>query len=246
MSDNDKKNENIHKGHRIKVRNKFYESGFSGMASHNILEILLFFGIPYKDTNPIAHDLINRFGSLSAVLEAKRTDLMQIKGMTENAACLLTMILPLYRKYSEDLIARKRTFNSVKETADFLRTLYIDNNNNERVYVLCFDANNNLVTFRMLNEGDIRSSSVDLRKLASIILETNAASVVISHNHPHGVSLPSSEDIVVTKDIVSLLATLKVKLNDHIIVTDTDYFSMAGSTRFAHIFLNIENPYLKD
>ena len=98
----------------------------------------------------------------------------------------------------------------------------------------------------MLNEGDIRSSSVDLRKLASIILETNAASVVISHNHPHGVSLPSSEDIVVTKDIVSLLATLKVKLNDHIIVTDTDYFSMASSTRFAHIFLNIENPYLKD
>lgn len=231
---------NIHKDHRKKVREKFYECGLQGMAAHNIIELLLFFGIPFKDTNPMAHELVNRFGSLSAVLEAKRSDLMQVKGMTENAACLISMILPLYRKYSEDLVNRKKNFKDTDELVEFLRTLYIDNNNTERVFVLCFDANNYLITFRMLNEGDINSSSFDLRKLAALVLETNCQSVVVSHNHPHGVVLPSGDDINVTKSVVSLLSTLKVKLADHIIISDSDYFSMSGTHRFCHLFLNFD------
>lgn len=247
MSESNKsEKKNIHKGHREKVRQKFYECGLQGMAEHNILEFLLFFGIPYKDTNQMAHELIEHFGSISAVLEAKRTDLMKIKGMTENAACLITMILPLYRKYSEDLISRRKTFEDTKDIVDFLRTLYIDNNNNERVYVLCFDASNHMTTYRMLNEGDIKSSSFDIRKLVSIVLETNAASITISHNHPHGVATPSCDDINATKGISSIMYTLKVKFNDHIIITDDSYFSMAKSIRFAHIFLNIDNPYIEE
>lgn len=231
---------NIHKDHRKKVREKFYECGLQGMAAHNIIELLLFFGIPFKDTNPMAHELVDRFGSLSAVLEAKRTDLMQVKGMTENAACLISLILPLYRKYSEDLINRKKNFKDTDELVEFLRTLYIDSNNNERVFVFCFDANNYLITYRMLNEGDINSSSFDLRKLAALVLETNCQSVVISHNHPHGVVLPSCDDIAVTKSAVSLLSTLKVKVTDHIIVSDKEYFAMAQTHRFCHIFYNID------
>ena len=93
---------NIHNGHRKKVKERYYANGLKGMPPHNILEMLLFFGIPYKDTNPIAHDLIDRFGSLSAVLEAKHSDLLSVKGMTENAACLITMILPLYKRYYQE------------------------------------------------------------------------------------------------------------------------------------------------
>ncbi len=237
---------NIHKDHRKKVREKFYECGLQGMAPHNILELLLFFGIPFKDTNPMAHELINRFGSLSAVFEAKRSDLMQVKGMTENAACLISLILPLYRKYSEDLINRKKNFNTTQELVEFLRTLYIDNNTNERVFVLCFDANNSLITYRMLNEGDINSSNIDLRKLAAFVLETNCQFVVVSHNHPHGLVAPSSNDIGATKTIVSLLSTLKVKLSDHIIISDKEYFSMANSKRFCHIFYNLDKPLIDE
>lgn len=234
---------NIHKDHRKKVRSRFYESGLQGMASHNILELLLFFGIPYKDTNPMAHELISRFGSLSAVFEAKRSDLMQVKGMTENAACLISLILPLYRKYYEDLLSRKNEFENIEELVDFLRTLYLDNNSNERVFLLCFDANKHLITYKMLGEGDINSSDIDLRKLASVVLETSCQSVIISHNHPHGVVAPSSGDIAVTKEFVRLLEILKVQVEDHIIVSDSDYFSMAKSPRFFHLLRNIENPF---
>lgn len=225
MSDVKKDNANIHRNHRQKVREKYYAGGFKGMAPHNILEMLLFFGIPYKDTNPIAHELIDRFGSLSAVFEASRTDLMQIKGMTENAACLITMMLPLYQTYSRELVKRRPNFKDIKELAEFLRSLYLDSNYIERVFILCFDANNTLITYRMIGEGDVSSSSFDMRKLASIVLETNAASVVLSHNHPHGISAPSYQDGEATAAIAALLNTLKVKFTDHIIVTDKDYFS---------------------
>lgn len=233
------KNNNIHRNHRQKVRERFYVNGFRGMPSHNVLEMLLFFGIPYKDTNPIAHELIDRFGSMSAVFEAKRTDLMQIKGMTENAACLITMILPLYQKYSQELIKKRHRFKNVQETAEFLRTLYLDNNNVERVYVLCFDCSDALITYRMIGEGDVSSSSFDMRKLASAVLETNAASVIISHNHPHGVASPSFQDSDATAAIARLLHTLNVNFSNHIIVTDKNHFSMADSPRFVEFFYRL-------
>ena len=240
MSDVKKEKSNVHRNHRQKVREKFYASGFKGMASHNILEMLLFFGIPYKDTNPIAHELIDRFGSLSAVFEANRTDLMQVKGMTENAACLITMMLPLYQEYSKELVKRRPKFKDLNETAGFLQTLYLDNNNIERVFLLCFDANNTLITYRMIGEGDVSSSNFDMRKIASTVLETNAASVVLSHNHPHGISAPSYQDGEATAAIASLLNTLNVKFADHIIVTDKDHFSMANSVKYVRYFYNFD------
>ncbi len=246
MAEDKKGSKNIHRNHRQKVREKFYETGFKGMSPHNVLEMLLFFGIPYKDTNPIAHELINRFGSLSAVFEASQTELQSIKGMTENAACLITMMLPLYKQYTEDLFKRNPTFNDSAEAVDFLRKLYIDKTNIESIYVLCFDGKDSLITYRVLSEGDINSSTVDYRKLASIVLETKAASVIISHNHPHGIALPSKADIDATMDMLSFLETLKVKLKDHIILADDSHFSMVNSPRFVHIFYGITNDIFDD
>lgn len=242
MAEDKKENKNIHRNHRQKVRKKFYDAGFKGMAPHNVLEMLLFFGIPYKDTNPIAHELIERFGSLSGVFEADMAELQSIKGMTENAACLITMMLPLYKQYSEDLFRRNPTFGSLGEIVDFLRRLYIDKVNNECIYVLCFDAKDSLITYRVLSEGDISSSAVDYRKLASIVLETKASSVIISHNHPHGIALPSKDDIDATKFLIPFMETLKVKVKDHIILTDDSHFSMANSPRYVHIFYGFNDP----
>ena len=241
MATEEKQKSNIHRNHRQKVRERFYANGFRGMPSHNVLEMLLFFGIPYKDTNPIAHDLIDHFGSLSAVFEAKRTDLMQIKGMTENAACLITMVLPLYQRYTTELAKRRPKFKTVQEMVNFLRSLYLDNNNVERVYVLCFDVNDSLITYRMIGEGDVTSSSFDMRKLASAVLETNAASVVLSHNHPHGIATPSQQDAVATAAVANLLHTLNVRFSNHIIVSDRNHFSMIDSPRFVEYFYRLND-----
>ena len=231
----DEKKVNIHKGHREKVKQRYYETGLNSMPDHNILELLLFFGIPQKDTNPIAHALIEKFGSFSGVLEAGRTDLLSVKGMTESAACLLTLFLPVYKRYINDLHKKRRKFSDAKEIADYLRPHYLDTNN-ERVYALCLDSQDRLIACRVMSDGDIDSSTFDIRKLASIVLEVKAKKVVLSHNHPNGSLVPSQGDALATKAAQELLRLLKVQLTDHIIVTDKSYFSMIKSPAHIHLF----------
>ncbi len=225
---------NIHKGHREKVKKRYYESGLNSMPDHNILELLLFFGIPQKDTNPIAHELIEKFGSFSGVLEASKAELQSVKGMTENAACLLTLMLPVYKRYVNDLHKKKKKFDNAKNLADYLRTLYLDTTN-ERIYAVCFDLNDNMIACRVVSDGDIDSSYLDCRKLASIVLEVKAKKVVLSHNHPNGTLTPSVGDITATELARNLLEYLKVQLKDHIIITDKSYFSMVNSPSHIHI-----------
>ncbi len=240
------KKENPHKGHRIKVRNRYYETGFNGMADHNVLEMLLFFGIPFKDTNEISHELISRFGSFSAVLEADVKDLVTVKGMTENAACLITMILPLYKRYMEDISKRKPEFVSKEELAEFIRSLFLDTND-ERIYALAYDSSRRYIGYRNIGDGDITSSRVDIRKLTSFVLENNATGIILAHNHPHGIALPSREDINFTKYVYKILEALKVRLLDHIIVNESDYMSMVETMRYTYIFSGIEqSPFEKE
>lgn len=236
---NDNKGKNIHKGHREKVKQRYYEAGLGSMPDHNILEMLLFFGIPQKDTNPIAHELMEKFGSFSGVLEAGMTELKSVKGMTETAACLLTLFLPVYKRYVSDLRKKKLQFKNAKEIADYLRPLYLDTNN-ERIYALCFDLQDRLIACRVVSDGDIDSSVLDARKLAAIVLEVKAKRVILSHNHPSGTLEPSIGDSNVTKYAFDLLRMLKVQLMDHIIVTDTSYFSMIKSPSHIHLFYGAE------
>ena len=235
MAENQDKN--IHKGHREKVKQRYYEAGLNSMPDHNILEMLLFFGIPQKDTNPIAHELITTFGSFSGVLEASYKDLRSVKGMTENAACLLSMILPTYKRYIGDVHKKKRKFDSPKQMADFLRPLYLDTPN-ERIYAMCFDQHDNFIACRVVSDGDIDSSYLDIRQLASIVLEVKAKKVVLSHNHPNGNSTPSGSDVDVTASISVMLRKMNISLFDHIIIGEDNHSSMRTQPEFSNLFDN--------
>lgn len=231
---------NIHSGHRKKVKDRFFECGFTGMPDHNILEAILFLGIPQKDTNPIAHELMDTFGSFSAVLEAKKSDLMKIRGMTENAAFAIMSYLPVNRRYIESLQKKKPVFENNDQIVDYLKPLFFEKSTIERVFVLCFDSKNRLIACRNVCDGDISSALFDVRELTRIVLEVNAQKIIIAHSHPHGVALPSREDISTTKLIFEMMKFIKVHLEDHLIVTDTGYMSMAKSRHYTHIFHGLE------
>lgn len=230
---------NIHKGHRQKVKKRYIEAGFEGMADHNVLELLLFFGIPYKDTNPIAHELMETFGNFSGVLKASIPELKSVKGMTENAACLLNMILPVYARYFADTVAERPTLMTTQEIVDYMRPKFLDTSN-ERAYVMCFDHNHYLIAVRKLSDGDIYSTLFDMRKLAVAVLETKATGVVLVHNHPSGISLPSSDDVTQTKNAYEFLQSLKVSLMDHIIISREGHCSMISLPKFAHLFYGLD------
>ena len=171
------KKDNIHKGHRQQVRNQFYEAGLSHMPDHMVLELILYFGIPYKDTNEIAHNLINTFGSFAAVFRADVKDLMKIKGMTENAACLIKLLLPVYNRYAQSLKSRKDIFFTAKQIVDYMRPKY-EGSYKEKVFLLCFNSDYQLINVRHIATGDVSSASFSFRDIASIVLENKTRNVI--------------------------------------------------------------------
>ncbi len=230
---------NIHRGHRQKLKNRVLESGLAGEAPHTILELLLFYGIPYKDTNPIAHELLDRFGSLSGVLRAGVEELKSVKGMTENAALLLHLILPVYAAYEDDLRRMPTLPESTAQIVDLMRPKLLGSTT-EKAYLICVGANGKLLGLRKICEGDLSSAALDLRALAAAVLETKAQDTILVHNHPNGVAAPSLQDVEATKQIVSFLDQMKVRLLNHIIITEHDYCSMVDKVRFTHLFYGME------
>ena len=231
--------ENIHKGHRQKVKQRFLANGLAGESAHNILELLLFYGIPQRDTNPIAHALIDRFGSLSGVLRASPAELQSVKGMTESAAILLRLVLPVYEAYIDDLLRRPTIPETTAELVEFMRPKFIGSVT-EKAYLLCLGANHQLLGIRKISEGDLVNVTVHLRALAAVVLETKAQAVILIHNHPNGIAAPSADDVAATREISTFLRKLNVQLLNHIILSEDGYCSMIDKVKFVHLFHDSE------
>ena len=217
----------VHDGHREKMRGRFLETGLDAFAEHEALELLLFYAIPRKDTNPIAHALMERYGTLDAVLSAPVEDLMRVEGIGESAAVLLKLVPKVMQKAR--LTANKETIlNSTDKAGAFLLERF-RGEKNEVIYQLCLDRKGKLLSCRRLNEGGADSTELNIRRLVENALLVSASAVIISHNHPSGIALPSTEDYATTEKVQSALRMIGVELVDHIIVADEDFVSMADS-----------------
>ncbi len=230
-----KSKSSVHEGHRNRVRDKFRKSGFAAMNPHEILEMLLFYSVPRKDTNEIAHELINHFGSLSGVLEASEDELVKIKGISENSAILIRMMLPLFNEYSKDT-SRQKKLNTPEECGKYFVSRF-KSFDKETVMVACFDSANRVICVEEICEGDATTVQINIRKIIELIMKyPKVTSIIIAHNHPNGIALPSREDLNTTQELKRTLGAMGVNLIDHIIVIDDDYISMAVSSGFGKLF----------
>ena len=218
----------IHDGHREKMRQRFLKSGLDAFADHEALELLLYYAIPRRDTNPIAHALMERYGSLSAVLAAPVEDLKKVEGVGESAAILLKLAPQLYRKAKMSDAEQETILSSVERVGAYLLDRFAGEKN-EVVYQLCLDRKGKLLVCKKLGEGGVTSADLDIRRLVENALLTGASAVVLAHNHPSGVALPSRDDYAATDRAKTALAIVGVALTDHIIVADGDFVSMADS-----------------
>ena len=223
----------IHDGHREKMRQRFLKGGLDAFADHEALELLLYYAIPRKDTNPIAHALMERYGSLSAVLAAPVEDLKKVEGVGESAAILLKLAPQLYRKAKMSDAEQETILSSVERVGAYLLERFAGEKN-EVVYQLCLDRKGKLLACKKLGEGGVASADLDIRRLVENALLTGASSVVLAHNHPSGVALPSRDDYAATDRAKTALAVVGVALTDHIIVADGDFVSMADSGYIAN------------
>ena len=221
----------IHDGHREKMRQRYLKSGLEGFADHEALELLLYYAIPRRDTNPIAHALMERYGSLSAVLTAPVEDLRKVEGVGESAAILLRLAPQLYQKARLSDAEQETVLNSVDRVGAYLLQRFIGERR-EVVYQLCLDRKGKLLACKRLGEGGVASADLDSRKLMENAILTSASVVILAHNHPSGVALPSGEDYAATTRVQQALATIGVELADHIIVADGDFVSLKDSGFF--------------
>ena len=218
----------IHDGHREKMRQRFMTGGLDAFADHEILELLLYYAIPRRDTNPIAHALMERYGSLPAVLAAPMEDLKRTEGIGESAAVLLHLVPQVCRRARLAQVGEDQVLNSSERAGAYLLECF-DGESRELIYQLCLDRKGKLLACKRLGEGSVASADLDVRRLVENAILTGASAVILAHNHPSGVALPSDGDYTATMRVRAALNAIGIELADHIIVADGDFVSMADS-----------------
>lgn len=217
-----------HKGHRERLKNRFQEEGLDNFTDVQALELLLFYAIPQRDTNPIAHALLERFGSVSQVMNASVEELKKVPGISSHSAMLLRLIPQMTRFYQVDDIRRVAHLNSLEDCCGYLIP-YFFGKTCEVVYVLCLDAKCKVICCKEVGEGNVNSASISIRRIVEIALNANASTVILAHNHPSGIAMPSEEDVRTTRRLADALGAMEIHLADHIVVADGEYVSMAQS-----------------
>ena len=217
----------IHDGHRQRLKDRFLREGLDGFTDIQVLELLLFYAVPRRDTNPIAHALVDRFGSLARVLDASVVKLTDVDGITENGATFLKLVREIERRYAlsqgEEII-----LNTIDDCCEYL-THFFKGKRNETVFLLSLDAKLKLLSCREVGEGSVNYASVPIRRCVEMALEDGATSVILAHNHPSGLAVPSNDDIATTRRLAMALSAVEIQLVDHIVVADDDYVSMVQS-----------------
>lgn len=221
----------MHEGHRQRMKQQLKASGMDSLSDVQVLEVLLYYVIPRADTNPIAHRLLDRFGSLSGVLEAPAEELQKVEGMGENTANLICLFCQLERRHLMDRTNGTRILNTTTKCGQYL-TPRFHGEKEEVVYLLCLDAKCGVIDCVPVHRGGVNVADVSVRKIVKAALDTGATSVVLAHNHPAGLALPSPEDIQTTQTVRAALDAVGIVLVDHVIVADDDFVSLSDDGLF--------------
>ena len=220
--------ESIHKGHRERLKQRFLEEGLDNFTEIQVLELLLFYAIPVKDTNPLAHALLEKFGTLARVMEADIEELKKVPGIKDHTATLLALVVDLCRYYQVNCAQQTEILTTLDACGRYLVPRFFGRIR-ETVFLLCLDAKCKVICCKEVGEGSVNATSISVRKVVETALLANATTVILAHNHPSGVAVPSYEDIQTTRRIAAALSAVEIHLADHIVVAEGDYVSMVQS-----------------
>ena len=217
-----------HYGHRIRLRERVRKEGLDHFQDYQVLEYALSFVLPYKDTNPIAHELIAKFGSLSAVLEADEENLQEVKGISEVSAQFLTSILKIYGCYEKEKVNKNGSIKNPEEAYEHVKSFFAGKLI-EEIYLVSLLPNNKIVKTERISQGTNSQASITIRKITDAISRNKVNNIIIAHNHPKGIAEPSIEDDNLTKALVLSLSLNDSFLLDHVIVGEDGFYSYRQS-----------------
>jgi DNA repair protein RadC len=233
--------ENPHDGHRERLRSRFRESTLAAFAPHEALELLLSYCIPKRDVNPLAHKLIDHFGSFSQVLDAAPEELEKVPGIGSYSATFLCLIAQVAGYYQRDKFRKRQSLLTAPEMGRYCASLFI-NDTSEKLYLISLNIHGQLISRALICSGSLDELVIYPRDVVNAALRSNAAAVALTHNHPGGSLYPSDADMRATRDIRRALNAIDVVLLDHIIVGDGRYSSMAATGRMDDDELRSQSP----
>lgn len=204
------------------------KNGIDAFSDHTVLELLLYCSIPRGDVNPLAHELMNRFGTLAGVFEAPEEELLKVDGVGANTVYLIKLVPQIAKRYMVSRVYENSIINSTEDAGKFLVPRF-HGELNEMVYLLSLDAKGKVLNCSLVGTGDVNSANVSIRKIVSTALKYNATSVILAHNHTSGMALPSGDDVNTTIELHEALRRVDVTLLDHLIIADDDFVSLAAN-----------------
>lgn len=220
-------------GHRKRLREKFLKAGPESLLDYEIIELLLTFAIPRRDTKPIAKDLIREFKTIQGVFEAQHEELMSVSGVGENAAFLIKFFLEGSSYYLKEKIKKKEYLHSAKDVLKYLQ-VSMRALKHEIFKVIFLNSRNEIIHAETLHEGTLNQSIVYPRKIIEKAIKYNASSLIFVHNHPSGNPKPSAQDREITRNLVFASRMMDMDVFDHIIIGDNDYYSFAENGDIKH------------
>ena len=218
----------VHDGHRKRLRERFVEHSLTSFNDINSLELLLAYAIPRKDTNELAHKLLDTFGSLQAVFDATHQELLAVDGIGENAAVLISLIPQIYKKAAVCEANKIKKCNTVELLAKYLQPRFM-NERDEILIMVCLDSNLTVINCVEVARGVVNAVETNPRRITELALKSRATAVALAHNHPDGLSLPSVEDDCFTKQVKDILESVHIKLVDHIIFAGEKWTSYVST-----------------
>lgn len=227
----DKEMKKPYEGHRKRLRERFINAGFYGFHDYEILELLLTYAIPRKDTKPAAKALVSKFKTIQNVLDASIEELADVEGMGDNAAIFIKAIREIISEYFKEKALNHRSFKTVDELVDYLKAV-IGGSSNEVVHVLYLNSKNELLHAESLSEGTVSEAIAFPRRIVEDALKYKATSVILAHNHPGGRPEPSESDDRLTDAVRNALNTVEISLQDHVIISDEGFYSYRKSGYF--------------
>ena len=217
-----------HAGHRERMKAEFLARGLEGWPDHRVLELLLFYTIPQGDVNDLAHELVERFGSLAGVLDASVEELKKVKGVGDHTAVFLRMLPAVLGRYQGARTRLSAIINSPEEAYAWLEP-YFFGARNEMVYVLCLDGKRQVLGVRKVAEGSIELAEVNTRRIAEEAIGLRAAQIYVAHNHVSNLAIPSQADWLTTDTLRGALRPIGIELIDHLVFVDGDMVSLKSS-----------------
>lgn len=214
----------LHAGHRERLRERFLQGGEAALADHELLELLLFYAIPRRDTKPLAKILLQSFGSLAGVLSARPDDLMAVSGLSETSAALLKAVHTSAIRMGQKQVMKQPVLSNWEQLLAYCHVA-MAHEPNEHLRVLFLDKKNKLITDEVQQKGTVDHTPAYPREIIKRALNLGASALILVHNHPSGDPSPSRADVQLTDTVAEAATTMGISLHDHVIIAKTAHYS---------------------